>query len=173
MPSNNNYFPSALDYISACNYDTNNRNCIMFALGVTKADSKSSVAFNIKPLDGVNNLENLTQGFLRTVDKHTFGFSSQNFRKILSEDAELTPEETYIFKVYGFDEYRYTMFGFEMSSYDFHVMRALRAPSGELHWEHKMGWERSPGEVTSQDLEDLEEQYHDKFVYFAFTPPKS
>jgi hypothetical protein len=144
-------------------------------LGDTSADLKETAAFNIEPedKDGVDNLESLAQGFLRTVDKHhrKLGFSSENFRRIASEDAELSAEEAYVFKVYGFDECSYTLFGFRMSRYDFHVMRGLRSTSGEIQWEHKMGWERAPGEVTPEDLEALEEQYHDKFVYFAFTPP--
>lgn len=174
MPSYKNFFPSTQEYISACSGDTRDRNCIKFALGDTTADPIRSSAFNIEPENGVDNWENLAQGFLRTVNKHKghLGFSSENFRRIASKDAELFAEEAYIFKVYGFDECTRMVFGFRISRYDFHVMRGLCSPSGEIHWEHKMGWERAPGDVTPGDLETLEEQYHDKFVYFAFTPPR-
>lgn len=167
-----NYFLSAEEYISACNGDTTDMNCIMFALCYTKADPIRGTAFNVNPENG-DNLESLAKGFLRTVDKnrHKLGFSSENFRRIASEDIARLPSGTYVFKVYGFDDCSYTFMGFMVPRYDFHVMRGLRSASGEIHWEHKMGWDRAPGEVTPKDLDYLEEQYHDKFVYFAFTPP--
>lgn len=174
MPSHKKFFPSALEYISACNGDSAGRNCIKFALGDTSADPKETAAFNIEPEGGVDNLESLAQAFLHTVNKHNrkLGFSSENFRRIASADAELLPEETYIFKVYGFDQYTYRAFGYRMTGYDFHVMRGTVVSPSEVLWEHKMGWERAPSKVTPGDLEVLEEQYNDKFVYFAFTPPR-
>ena len=168
-----NYFLCAKEYIAACNGDSTGRNCIKFALGDTSADPKETSAFNIEPEDG-DNLESLAQAFLRTVDKHRgkLGFSSENFRRIGSENMSKLPSGTYVFKVYGFDDCSYTFMGFTVPRYDFHVMRGLRSSSGEIQWEHKMGWKRAPGDVTPADLEALEEQYHDKFVYFAFTPPR-
>lgn len=175
MP-NKNFFPSAHDYMSACN-ESLHRNCLKFSLGDIEPDPKQTEAFNIAPLPHAqrtgNGLDDLAQAFLHTVDNYPtkLTFNSSNFRRITGED-DLLDGESYLFKVYGFDTYSQVLFGCKVTFYDFHVMRGTVVCSNEILWEHKMGWERLPGEVTAQDLLDLEEQYKEKFVYLAFTPPK-
>ena len=177
MP-NKNFFPSAYDYIVACNGESIYRNCLKFSLGDIEPDPKQTEAFNIEPLPRDqrtgNDLDDLAQAFLYTVDNYPIklAFSSSNFRRLTTTDDELLDGETYVFKIYGFDTYTENFFGFTVTFSDFHVMRGTVVSSNQILWEHKMGWERLPGEVTSKDAVDLEDQYHDKFVCFAFTPPK-
>lgn len=175
MPSTN-FFPSAAEYIRSCNGAAVNRNCLKFSLGDVTPDSKGeSEDFNIKPLSfSRNDQDNLALSFLKTVDNYPvkLEFNSSNFRRVDSLEEDFYESETYIFKVYGFDQLIIKQFGYEFTYYDFHVMRGIRnVSSGEIYWEHKMGWKENPGPLTSSDLAELDQQYDEKFVFFAFTPP--
>ena len=175
MPSNvNTLFPSAKEYRDHCSSPYScvrkGQNCLIWATGVTEhVPLYSSIAILDDKLD-------VGTSFLRKVDelydKGLIKYDSSNLTLIESEDS-FSEDSTIIFKVFGFRTAK--IWSREWECYfdrpgDFHVIRGKKQPDASITWQHKFGWVEYPRELTEADAKELDEDYGNNYVLFAYTP---